>query len=213
MKRWPLRITICLILGVVTTVGVAWGCAVWAPVPIFIISFGTRTHSTNCEWSVRMNRTAGGLRVVSHASNSSWNSFQSPHKKEVPSWSVATTDPSIAECEEGVLVTEDAYGWPSPTMRYRVRESGPSPSAQVEWGLSIGQDQWGPIHILPLRPITGSFLGSVVTFAAVWFGLLFAPGMARRFIRTRRGRCPRCGYDLRGEFKDGCSECGWGRGN
>ena len=25
MKRWPLRILMCLLLGVVTTVGVAWG--------------------------------------------------------------------------------------------------------------------------------------------------------------------------------------------
>ena len=48
-------------------------------------------------------------------------------------------------------------------------------------------------------------------YAAIWFGLFFVMGRTRRFIRTRRGRCPRCGYDLRGEFADGCPECGWGR--
>ena len=30
--------------------------------------------------------------------------------------------------------------------------------------------------------------------------------------RIRRGRCPRCAYDLCGEFESGCPECGWARG-
>jgi hypothetical protein len=30
--------------------------------------------------------------------------------------------------------------------------------------------------------------------------------------RVRRGHCPRCNYDLRRVFDQGCSECGWGRG-
>lgn len=29
--------------------------------------------------------------------------------------------------------------------------------------------------------------------------------------RMRKGLCPVCGYDLRGEFDDGCAECGWRR--
>jgi len=32
MRRWMTRILICLILGAITTVAVAWACAAWAPV-------------------------------------------------------------------------------------------------------------------------------------------------------------------------------------
>ncbi len=32
MKRWAMRITICLLLGLITTVAVAWTCAVWVHV-------------------------------------------------------------------------------------------------------------------------------------------------------------------------------------
>ena len=30
-----------------------------------------------------------------------------------------------------------------------------------------------------------------------------------RSRRMKQGRCPECGYDLRGEFTRPCSECGW----
>ena len=33
----------------------------------------------------------------------------------------------------------------------------------------------------------------------------------RRAIRRRRGCCPRCAYDLRGNSEGGCPECGWKR--
>jgi len=48
-------------------------------------------------------------------------------------------------------------------------------------------------------------------YAAIWFGMFFGFSSAKRFIRAKRGRCPRCGYDLRGNLDAGCPECGWGR--
>src|SRR5688572_16761245 len=32
MRRWIARTVVCLILGAITTVAVAWGCATWVPV-------------------------------------------------------------------------------------------------------------------------------------------------------------------------------------
>lgn len=32
-----------------------------------------------------------------------------------------------------------------------------------------------------------------------------------RIMRFNMGECPRCGYNLRGDFDPGCPECGWGR--
>ncbi len=48
-------------------------------------------------------------------------------------------------------------------------------------------------------------------YAALLWLLVFGPFTARRFIRRKRGRCINCGYDLRGDFSAGCSECGWRR--
>ena len=44
MTRWTFRILICLILGVVTTVGVAWGLALWSRMnDVELMSFHDRT--------------------------------------------------------------------------------------------------------------------------------------------------------------------------
>jgi hypothetical protein len=47
---------------------------------------------------------------------------------------------------------------------------------------------------------------------AFWGGAAFmvwsAPGFVRRGVRRRRGRCVRCGYELKGLAM--CPECGGG---
>ncbi len=46
----------------------------------------------------------------------------------------------------------------------------------------------------------------VVVFAAGLGGAIGKP-----FVRRRRGCCPCCGYDIKGQADKGCSECGWRR--
>ncbi len=61
-------------------------------------------------------------------------------------------------------------------------------------------------------------------FGVTAFAAVFAPPAAviggiagglwvghRKRCRLRRGRCPQCGYDMRGKMAAGCPECGWGR--
>ncbi len=65
-----------------------------------------------------------------------------------------------------------------------------------------------------MRPIWPGFLIDTLFYGAIWFGLLFGFGATRtalRALRTRRGLCPMCGYDLRGNLDAGCPECGWNR--
>jgi hypothetical protein len=64
---------------------------------------------------------------------------------------------------------------------------------------------------LPVLPIWPGFAINTLFYALILWLLYCTPFVARRLIRIKRGRCPKCGYDLRGELDAGCSECGWGR--
>ena len=58
----------------------------------------------------------------------------------------------------------------------------------------------------PLRPIVPGFLLNTLFYAAVLWLLIPGPFTLRRFIRVKRGLCPKCAYPV-GE-SDACSECG-----
>ncbi len=61
-------------------------------------------------------------------------------------------------------------------------------------------------RVLPLRPLWPGFAVNTLVFAAsLWF-LICGPFALRRHIRTKRGRCGKCGYP-KGR-SDVCSECG-----
>jgi len=74
---------------------------------------------------------------------------------------------------------------------------------------------------LPLRPIWPGLLIDTLFYGVLWFGMIVGFGALSRAIRRKRGRCPNCGYDLRGHTDHGrdgratsgggCPECGWGR--
>ena len=66
----------------------------------------------------------------------------------------------------------------------------------------------------PLRPILPGFLINMLFWAIILWLLIPGPFVLRRLIRRKRGRCPKCGYDLRGAIPGaggGCPECGWNR--
>lgn len=139
-----------------------------------------------------------------------------PLSYKLPSWA-ATPDGSSTERN---LVTS-AWGWPAlclsgvahqfpgynsvnPLARGRIRLEG-------YWVFDKDNSGSPRVRRLPLRPIWSGLLLDTSVFGACWFGVLFAPGSVRRWRRRCRGRCPRCGYDLRHDLASGCPECGWGR--
>jgi hypothetical protein len=74
-----------------------------------------------------------------------------------------------------------------------VRDPTPSPRALGWFLLPVGT--------------TVNTLFYAIPFAVIVFGI----PVARRRRRFRLGRCMRCGYDLGGDFANGCPECGWNR--
>ena len=68
--------------------------------------------------------------------------------------------------------------------------------------------------MLPVVPLWPGFAVNTLFYAIILWLLIPGPFVLRRVIRLKRGRCPKCGYDLRGQLPgagSGCPECGWNR--
>ncbi|MCH8824762.1 MAG: hypothetical protein IH984_14785 [Planctomycetes bacterium] len=60
--------------------------------------------------------------------------------------------------------------------------------------------------------LTGPLLAAIPAIVSVCFSSLIAKFVLPSKISTDTTRCcPNCSYDLRGDLKQGCPECGWGR--
>jgi hypothetical protein len=120
-------------------------------------------------------------------------------------------------------VAEDRRGWPWPAMRCWFTGTM-SPSAPSEWAVESGgalknsltvRENLATLRALPHAPIWPGFAADVAVHSAAWLMLLVAVQSVTAWIlakwRKPAGCCPKCGYDLRGDFGPGCPECGWNR--
>jgi len=254
VKRWTLRILVCLILGAVTTVAVAWGCAAWSNLPdehmllgdaLFgfqgyppsRFAIGQRVGFGRTDISTSQSFSAGKIRGYwARDQKLTWitqeNLDESLSGFTLPTWSqlgpTGRTEPTFVQYEEATgfpfrSMWGAARDWviDSATGEWVMRPFPPSAihfsswrlvrwSRQVPWTGQIESDEISE-RLLPLVPIWPGFLINTLSYAAIWFTLFFGFGSAKRAIRRKRGRCPRCGYDLRGALENGCSECGWRR--
>ena len=66
---------------------------------------------------------------------------------------------------------------------------------------------WGAID----SPLKAMLLGVMLVFNifALPIGVMVA--LVKMPTRRNKGLCPRCAYDLRYQYSEGCPECGWGR--
>ncbi len=207
MKRIALKLVVFLLLGGVVNVGVAWGCAEQS------VARESLPPLVASEASVLWERlTSSGITAI-------WV----PRDTDV---NTRWTGPGVTEVEMGDfhlvgqrfkfivsgsaqhrMLTVRDVGMPMRCHRYVTRfnvieslvgEGLPERSPSLEEWL---RDQLA--MILPL-----GFLINTVFYAMILWLLCAAPFTARRLIRKRRGRCVRCGYDLRHAEHDVCPECG-----
>lgn len=126
--------------------------------------------------------------------------------RALPSWTVYPD----AETSLRALATH-AAGWPWAALT-ATEEHFPwakPPNRAVRGAIVFSGWQGNPGVWLPVRPLWhGLVLDSVfyaVVVLAVWSGL----GRGRAWLRTRRSRCAKCGYDRRGiRAEAACPECG-----
>jgi hypothetical protein len=227
MKRWVLRAILCLLLGAITTVAVAWGISLFSNGQdrgdgdlfllehesrwIFVTTEGVGWHSLRIAVSETYDDLYDETPIQSPPK---WSELASLTKLPI----LPSGDPLTISPVGWVNWQERAFGFPSLSLAWThfFRDGG-----QVRNGVVVsGSESFWDWRILPLRPIWSGFMIDTFFYASIWFGVFFAPGMAKRAIRRKRGRCPRCGYDLRGGVISdkrlaisgaGCPECGWNR--
>ena len=120
---------------------------------------------------------------------------------EPAGWHRGLSDPRDTESGRW---RETIYGWPYRCFLVRGRQvrDGPLTLANIPKTM-YGEPGWSIAWGEAIRSV--AILGSPAAVLTV--AVLLASGAARRRWRKRKGRCPSCGYDLRG-VPAGCPECG-----
>jgi predicted RNA-binding Zn-ribbon protein involved in translation (DUF1610 family) len=215
------RVALCLALGAVTTVAVAWGLALRVVVPItgnaYLAARGTlperadrsrwwcgvksRPGLTAVVWELEL--SARQMVVVRSRSSGSLPEAPAP---ELPHWA---NGPDLDRREAaGTIRAESARGWPMRALWYEVTIAGNKRTDAGGFLLPMGLDWLGPGRVLPFRPIAPGLAVDTLFFAAIWYGALLVPGARRQASRWRSGRCTWCGYDLAHAAAVRCPECG-----
>jgi hypothetical protein len=220
MKRCIFIILAFLILGAVVNIAVAWGSAmtidVWSD--IWRQRQGVSSDQYPC-WGLVVIRRATATYVFRSAiSDPQTHGVGWDHRLSAPWWSRARNTPTNEPVDSFVGYAEDARGWPFICVSSSMDATLSSRTwcwtyGNVSWGIPLGGGQ-GPDAMprsLPCRPAWAGFAVKTLFYATILWLLPTGLLAFRRRLRRKRGRCPKCGYDLRGDLDAGCPECGWNR--
>lgn len=215
-KRVMWRVATAVGLGSLTTVAVAWGCALWTDV------------GTGRTWTEVYRARVASDRFVFVQQSVAFGAAHLQQQDE-PLGTFMRAMPwtgiqSQKLSPDGSLVVTnvDARGWPVTALRCQFdalvdRRIGQGRIEGMRYGLVLGSaasSAAGPLRtakVLPLAPIGVGFALDSVLYGGAWFALLIlgtVPMWLRAAGRRCRGECGHCGYDLRGGQHSCCPECG-----
>ena len=220
---WMRRAGAALVLGMATTVGLAWLCAI---VDVKGESHRAQYKSTEYIASLAVREAWGmtDLRWIAIA-NDGMGRFTADEEMP-PYWSrtARLNGPFVSATVFGVpdRRIEVATGWPWRALRaeYRGNAMGVRGPGNAIYSTVSGIELPGRFvrrhgnqrpAALPYEPIWPGLMADVMLFGILWWGLIGAVSALRGWRRRQRGCCVACGYDLCGELEGGCPECGWKR--
>lgn len=202
------RIAICLFLGIITTVAVAWGC--WMNVnPRAGTMIGSLRWAKSDSWSFWVFHQNGATLVQRISQRADWMALESKYvpPRQLPQWSAVRRKPSADELQFTGSIVEDARGWPLLSLYSESRV--PPQIMSMPNNTAIVLQQPFEKGSLPNRMIWFGFLTDSAIYAAAWSLLVIAPVLVNRDLRRHRGACAACGYDLRfTPHSTKCPECG-----
>ena len=227
MKRRLLIIGICLLLGAVVNVAVAWGLAAWMDPRLRDARErvgGDLEGQDYRYWRIYEHRRTGALRVVSRwrdvgMSGGFRGSFpDEPARPLVPAWAPFASPDHEAPSPAYHFCVATARGWPCLSLagglhlERRSQTGRLIPHVDMFWAIALDEDRVDDfnkhrdLRLLPLRPLLGGFAVNTLFYAAILWLLIRGPFALRRFLRVKRGLCPKCAYPM-GESSV-CTECG-----
>ncbi len=224
MKRRLLIIAVFLLVGVVVNVAVAWACAAFVdPSRDSDATVASRATGHRTWELVKFQRLGVTCFWSTHgwqAAPTDWPGYGPSPETLLPSWSdlaEPTGDFLLAvESNDDKLILVEkrnvhCYGWPLRSAWCDWYEGGTR--ASITWTGGGGHiethlNPWRGFipRPLPLRPIWAGFLLNTMLYAGLMWLLIPGPFALRRFLRVRRGLCPKCAYPM-GESSV-CTECG-----
>ena len=225
MKRPLLIIAVCLLVGAVVNVAVAWACVTWVLIHPegWLLPEGEQVEFWHGPSRARKNvflhattiDQAGTYRVICAWPAKRWRDFMSGPRwptglvrdradQSIRRWVCMVVADEMTRAEDGLVII-DARGWPLRALYVvgdpveKVISGGvPLPAKRHSWFLSA--------YALPCRPIWPAFLVNTIFYATLLWLLIPGPFALRRVLRVRRGLCPKCAYPM-GESSV-CTECG-----
>jgi hypothetical protein len=206
-------VIVFLILGAILNVAVAWGCMISQPSVMAVVyrsDFIARDlidklsdqHASDPDELLRGPTGLHGGAVVgtecSHSEGSLLVERLASCRVGFPRLCLeGAAIEGVRLDERGIDGPIEGYAWAVPSPRH-------------------GGDVY--FWFLPTRPLWPGFVVDTLFYAVILWLLIPGPFVLRRVIRIKRGRCPKCGYDLRGQPPEvgaapgrGCPECGWKR--
>lgn len=221
MKRWVIIITICILIGAIINVAIAWWFAIrfdrFAPYSNSKIGISNFDYGYG-QWSVSTHYWLGSTRTstaVDSIEGSSRNNF--PVEKALPYWAESIRP---EQYQIGMLSNKSlkaiAQGWP---FRAMMIIAGPGFDSEdkllrgIPWdaptwlrGRPIAPpSQVGPIY-LPLKIIWPGFIANTLLYSLVFYSIFFMHFKLRHVLRLKRKQCIKCGYPI-GQSEI-CTECG-----
>ncbi len=224
MRRTIIVISLCLLLGTITSVVIAWWFVLWSD--FGGSSYEVREFEVN-GWYGVVEKSPGFVGVSAanpndHGETVVWDVLSaqrgfSRSPAALPSW----VDFSEPPGETSEIITR-AIGWPWQCL-HSISERRER-RLIWEWdfedhGMLLGENpltnvskSWIDPRRLPVAPLWIGMLGNTAVFGAGWF-VIALTGLPWRWWRVRRRRkrnlCQHCGYDRRSSTSpERCSECG-----
>jgi len=193
------RAIVALVLGVLSTVAVAWGCAWWVDA------------ETGRSWNETLSENLNSNTITHIQHTQTWGTMRSSSQ-------VGRLPFLFMGSPVNTTIVSDSFGWPLLAMKCSFTNSYEPTTGQRTTNddksvLRLGA-LLGPVEDSPKLPLgirAGGFALDTVLFALSWyllFGFAAIPIWLRQCRRKRRGECIWCGYDLRGSSHNRCTECG-----